>query len=743
MPELKPYDHLDQISNPDDLTQSKTHDESRVAKLAEQAQIEVNKTQVDGGMEAWFEAENADSARSKIDALITSTQTRVFDVLTQSADNYESNLGTSTSEKLEALAWKHRKGNVLKRIADLKDNTESSLTVTNGYETMLKQAREKTTAEWEQQKVHNQTIIEQMNGWSKFWNQDGKYKAWETGLDVALEKMFKPLEANVAKLKGDAEARIKTISARVEHQWNSTLDPTRKQRLWKQIQAATKSTDLATLKLNAFGIADADIQQKVDFVEAISQMPFLQKGLNAIENSKKLNKLRIETINAGQAEEDYAKKAVNYKFEDVLKKEPFKDLPKQAEQAPSTNQLVEAIENDLRLNAIDLDKLYGKALKASPNPQPAIKLLILSQAIITDTATAEALTITTQQQLVNWIAHKDLATNGGVEGYNQKEVEDSIKELEETGGIFDQLEATVKLAGKVKIDDSTSLGSFYGEAEKTYQNVSAAHAAFNDLKTDFPEADRQKLEPIWQSVLQFSNSLSDKANEWRSQEKAWEKWHKQNTKVQLHCRKEIKRIDDGIDRGVDPKTHGTLIKTRAQLTEASQESLKEEPTLSDLDIRGIGTQVAIWKKADLKKGITSNDPKIKALNARIKDALNEDLKENFEQQFMQDLEASDQFNILSSVSVGTNVQVSFKLLPGTNRLDSPNQLKGGKTDNFRVIQVVENQGVILRALTGGETLVIGGPVVQGGQPYLNAVRKTKTTMHSKGSLAIAYNYKIG
>ncbi len=761
MAELKNYEHADQIRNPDDGQLSGGHNDTRLERQQALAQNEVNKSGVDG-LADFFDTETTRNRPRNVQDVIQDTQSRVMTTLTNAANEYVSSLNQSSSARLEALAWNQRRGDVLARIQNINANTALSATVAEGYVNFLKEAQSKATSEWEKQKATNQEALEQFGFWDKFWHADTRYQRFEQNVDNRLDDMFARLTNNANTIQSSAEARVSNMQSRIETQWNATIAPDQKQNLWNEAQTNINAANIASVNFTHFNVPNND-QDKVDFVEALRNLPFIQKGLSLRQNSTENYNAQKDLIEATQLQEDYLEKVSNYHFENVITLPEFTGMKGNPDNAPAIPALVSAIEKDLRKNKVNVEDIFPAGVKKSDLLTNTARLVYLVEALNNTTSYASHLAPATLQSLLDWVTAADDSSANKVEQYDNTEAIAQFDIVNNpTTGLNKQLEDCLTTSQSLKI--STGISHFEGFVTTAYdfdKDCKVGFESYKRVKDAFPDKDRQTLDDIWSKLNDYATKITKLADQWHSEKVAHAKWKKEKTTAEkerddvvIPADASIATIQATIGNPATGKYDNDTARTAnvAKLQSIKRKALERyktyedsEPGLSSFtDFATMDTQLATWKSTTFTPS-ASVSPVTKSLNKRIKDQLFDSFSTDLESTYLSQMEANDQFELLKKMHVGTRVRIEFKDLAASADLEFPKQLEGSTKKNFRINQITD-KGIELTALSGLQTITLLGPAVKEGDPYKNCIIQNRVSATSpakkSGTMGMAFNFQM-
>ncbi|MCF7917652.1 hypothetical protein K9L27_01440 [Candidatus Gracilibacteria bacterium] len=776
MAQLHDYGHLEGIINPDDLQLSQEHEENRIQKQREIAQSEVDRID-NQGFEAFFEQELG-NGKERVGKLTGNVVDRVNEIIRRNADTYQTVSNGSSASILERNVWQNRKQSVFNRIGNIAQNAEVSFLVADGYENFIGETKDKVWKEWEMEKTRHQEILENQGkfkkyvapillgglsfGLSRIGSKKRRYKRFEEKFGKKMQEQFYQMDKNIQRLKKDGEAHRQSMMRYIQRKMDSTFDLNDKENLKNEITTAIRAGDL-TFSLTNFGLTTD--QQKIDFLESIQQLDFVKKDVSALGQSKEKNSVMRGAVDSAQAQERELKNLNNIKFKEIRDLGTIKNVPA-AKDVPSTLNLVQHIRDDLHSQNVSVEDIFSDGIKKEDLLTESVKLTLLVNAIVTNAGWDKHLSFETKQMLVAWIEDFDKKTSGGLTlrtSADVKKVQDQIDVLQSTGtgSILEKGRTWFTTARALDITKTiVDFQALETSAQEFSKDIFLKKQEFDEIKNDFPEADRLDLEKGWDEVEKVRKFVLDVAKKWKQEREEHQKWTAKKLILENNQKSAQSNLDEELKNPVetDKNAATTQRTTRTNLhakLEKAQDTLLEylstEKGLTSFDFPEYIGKFDVLEKKNFEK-TKKNKDSIKELNERIQQTLIiENFSQEIEKKFLDKLEKNDQYSLLKEVSEGTRVTVDYKIVSSLNELKFPDEITGTTPKTFRVFKKNKN-AVMLQEIGGtNKILTIMGPAVSGGKAFRNAIEKesvagtpdpTNPTVGGVGTQAIAFNMLI-
>ena len=780
MTDLKNYDHAESQISPDDLKLSEQHGADRLNTQAEIAEGRVKEISVSrtggGGLDQFFDEFEHDTWSKDMPwELAKQVNTRVMNIVRQSALEYQKSLNGSSAAVLEQQMLKYTREPVLAQIKNVRAGGIHSLQTLETLKGFTAKAQAEAIAQRSDMETKQVEAIENRNWWSRVGHKAltigtfGAYKLVETekrqkwfnsALEKSMTRQFDQINKNIEALEGRVGKQIAPMQSHIRRTIASQVDPAEKAAYKDELMKFLKhENDLSAMTFNKWTFKND--QEKIDFLEAAQGLDFVKKDLGIVGVSYAKHLQQKEMIESAQEQQGIFEHTTRFKFDEIQTKTGFKELSIDGFSAPEVPALVKMLENELS-SSEDLEALYAADINKADLLTDSAKLVLLVERINEDGFNAEKkLQETTRQALLAWI--KDMNKNTGGETLEWKtknrtsvrNIEKLFDGLKRNGSLTGDAEACFTELSTRQISDGPELFKAAEDNVVAFSNrMFSEKQKFENLVgtiENFPEKDKKDLEDAFAKLEPIRAKLAKIATQWRKDRKKLDKWSIQKGALVAARIKSEQMWDDACallatnsvkNNAINvSKSHNVECTNKLNSHEANK-TLLTDFSADLVQLRGELTALSA-KTLHLSKKKTHN------INERIQQKLRaETFGDEIDKKFVEQLEKNDQFEQLKNVSKGTTVEITYKKIAASS-LRFPDQLGGSTTTNFIVVESNE-KGVLLEKVGGGETIAILGAAAKGGSAYKNAKIATTSgartltdpTVSGAWDSAIALNYKI-
>ncbi|MBT6832358.1 hypothetical protein HN954_00545 [bacterium] len=408
---------------------------------------------------------------------------------------------------------------VLNRIQNLCSNTESSLSVVELYKNSLQQAQDAAMAESGRAQQERQKALDNRRWWEKAGKKILKYgtlglhtlvtrekrqKWFNTAFEKSLQRKFDTLNKNVEKLEKEATSRKKAMLARAKRTLIATHNPSVKATLKTElITAVTHTGSLSGVNLSSWGITDD--QEKIDFLEAATELDFVKADLAAIGISKAKHLQQKEMIDSAQKQQEVLTDVNQFKFEEIKIKAGFAALKNHVDgvTVPNISDLVTKLESELQASGINVETdIYAALIKKEGLLVDSTKLVLLVKKIPTVDAN-KVLHMDTRLSLLAWIKSAEDENGGALDKKRYTAETEVATQKTNLDNLFAASDTLLKKL-KTRTVASTEFKNDQKEAQDLSSEFFVQKQAFEnfkqkleDKKKELPEKDKKALEDSW------------------------------------------------------------------------------------------------------------------------------------------------------------------------------------------------------------------------------------------------------